>query len=62
MMMRYLILTVALAVLPGIAAAAPQKMDAACFDESGQNGGQTISDFTILNNGNAPIPKGTVIS
>ena len=53
---------IAAAILGVSSAQAATKVDAACFYESGQNGNQTISDFTILNTASFPIPKGTLVT
>jgi len=41
---------------------AATKVSAVCMYESGQNGNQKISDYTIWNTASFPIPKGTVIT
>ena len=63
-MKSYRTLTVALAVVAFAATSAQSatKVSPACMYESGQNGNQTISDFTIWNTANFPIPKGTVVT
>ncbi len=63
MKMRIAMAGLALAlVFPAAASAAQQKVTTSCFYESGQNGNQTISDYTIWNTASFPIPKGTVVS
>ena len=57
-----LYLCVALAAVSATSAQAGTKVSAACMYESGQNGNQTISDFTIWNTASFPIPKGTVVT
>jgi hypothetical protein len=63
MTMRYAGACLGLAlVVPAAALAAQQKITTVCFYESGQNGNQKISDYTIWNTASFPIPKGTVVS
>lgn len=63
-MYRYSALAICISALALVSnsAQAKTKVDAACFYESGQNGDQKISDYTILNTASFPIPKGTVIT
>jgi hypothetical protein len=59
---RKLYLCAVLAAFAATSAQAGTKVSAACMYESGQNGNQTISDFTIWNTASFPIPKGTVVT
>ncbi len=64
--MKRSILTLGIALIalaaPITAAQAKDKVSVSCFYESGQNGNQKISDYTIVNMHGPTIPKGTVIS
>jgi hypothetical protein len=55
-------LTLIALVAPISAAQAKEKINVSCFYESGQNGDQKISDYTIVNMHGPKIPKGTVIT
>jgi hypothetical protein len=59
---RKLYLCAVLAAFAATSAQAGTKVSAACMYESGQNGNQMISDFTIWNTASFPIPKGTVVT
>jgi hypothetical protein len=59
---RKLYLCAALAAVSATSAQGGTKVSAACMYESGQNGNQTISDFTIWNTAAFIIPKGTVVT
>jgi hypothetical protein len=63
-MLRSITLGLALIALvaPISAAQAKEKVNVSCFYESGQNGNQKISDYTIVNMHGPKIPKGTVIT
>ena len=50
------------AAIPASASAGQLKVTTVCFYESGQNGNQKVSDYTIWNTASFPIPKGTVVS
>jgi hypothetical protein len=60
--MRVILLAAGLSLAALPAAAAPQKVDASCFYESGMNNGKMVSDYEIWNTAAFPIPKGTVVS
>lgn len=55
-------LCIALTAFAASSAQAATKISIACMYESGQNGNQKISDFTIWNTTSAIIPKGTVVT
>jgi hypothetical protein len=59
---RTLCFCAAVAALSATSTQAGTKVSASCMYESGQNGNQTISDFTIWNTASFAIPKGTVVT